>query len=187
MSTPDTLVHSFPAGFTSTANVGTAASGVTAVESRTGWIGCTRLSFTAKALSDISGAAAQGIGALLYTLPAGCQVISSSRVKLTAGSFAGNTAVANARVGLGTTIATGAVSVLNGTAGFMNLLTEQTIASVGTFTVDKTLGPTAGANLVIESAGAKTVHLNVAATWAAALVAPTVTGEVTIWWTFMGA
>lgn len=190
MSTPDQLVHSFPAGITTagpmatTQNVGTAASGVTATEFGTGRIHNTLLAFTAKALTPTIPADAEGVGALLYTFPAGVILIHACRLKCTAGSFGSATNAAD--VGLGTVIATLDVSVLSGTATFEDLITGQTVADVSSFVLDKTTIPTAGAPKVIEAAGAHTVHLNAAATWNAASTG-TVTGSVELVWSFLGA
>lgn len=167
-----------------TANVGTAGTNCTAVEFGDGTNHITQLTLTAVALTAIAGADL-GIGALIYTFPAGVVVVKAVQMNMTAGTFAGDTGIA-ADVGVGSVIATNAVTVLGGTAGFEDYVTGQTVADVASFVSRKTTIPTAAVSKVIESGDAHTVHLNVAAAWAATGT-PTVTGTVIIHWEFSSA
>lgn len=85
-------------------------------------------------------------------------------------------------VGLGTTIASGAVAVLGGTAAFENILTGQTAADCnGTATK-----AVVGTILATGASDSKAIYLNVADGWAASgETACPVTGTVVIEWTFM--
>jgi hypothetical protein len=92
---------------------------------------------------------------------------------------------ATADIGLGTVIASGAVSVLGGTATFENILTGQTAANAsGTPTVKTVVNQ----HLAIEAAGAHTVHLNIADTWAdtaGADLTGDIAGTVVIKWSLL--
>ena len=89
-------------------------------------------------------------------------------------------------VGLGTVIASGVVSVLSGTATFENIMTGQTFNDCnGTAEVKTTVATSSPFALVVETADAHTVYLNVADTWAGADDI-TGTGTIIIDWTFLG-
>ncbi len=167
------------------ANLGTPGTGVTAVEIGDGYNHTTILTVSS-VLPAIAGGAALGVGKLLYTLPAGAEVYKTSYMSMAITQIQGHINADTPKVGLGTVIASGAVAVLNGTATFMDLITEQTAANcTGTATV-KTVGPTAGIPLVTEAAGSKAVYFNAAATWAASGDAAAIlAGTVVIQWQFM--
>lgn len=136
------------------------------------------------ALPDIAGGASLAVGRLLYTFPAGPIIVHGAHMNVALQETEGNITADTPDIGLGTTIASGAVAVLGGTAAFENILTGQTAADCdGTATVK-----TVHCELVIESSGDHTVYLNVADGWAAsgdngALFA----GTVTLKWSYMGA
>ncbi len=115
-------------------------------------------------------AAALGVGNIIYTFPAGQHlelVYSFSNLSATAVGTA-TTGV----VGLGSVIASGAVSVLSGTSTFQGRITGQAIttgASGGT-AINALTAATAGIGTGISlnvAASVKNVFLNTAATWAA--------------------
>lgn len=168
-----------------TSNVGTAGTGVTAVHYGDG-IRNTAILTIASTLPAIAGGAALGVGKLIYTLPTGAVIVGAAYMSVgitqTQGHINSDTPV----VGLGTVVASGAVSVLSGTATFQSIITGTTATNcTGTATV-KTATPTAGVPLIIETAGAKTVYLNAAATWAASGdSAALIAGTVVINYTFM--
>jgi hypothetical protein len=167
-----------------TANVGTAATGVTAVEEGgDGSYHKTTLTVSST-LPAIAGGAALAVGKLLYTLPAGAHAVKVSYMSMALTAADGNIDADTPDVGVGTVIASGAVAVLGGTATFENLITGQTATNcTGTATV-KTIGPTAGTVLPIEAAGAHTIYFNVADTWAASgETACPISGTVVIEWT----
>lgn len=163
-------------------NAGVAASGVTAVE----W-GNSRQHVTVltvdTTLPAIAGGAALGVGKLLYTLPAGACVINSTKMSLAITQTEGNITADTPDGGIGTTIASGAVSVLSGTAAFENILTGQTFNDC-----NGTAETTAvGTQLVVQVGDNHTIYFNVADTWASdGDAGALLTGTVTIDWTFLG-
>jgi len=165
-----------------TGNVGTAATGVTATEQGDGYNHVTFLAIDTT-LGAIAGGAALGLGKLLYTLPAGVQMIEAAYMNVAITQSQGNITADTPEVGLGTVVASGAVSVLSGTATFENILTGQVATDCnGTPTV-KTLIPTANVPLIRQAGDAKTIYFNVADNWAASGdAAAAVTGDVTIVW-----
>ena len=169
---------------TSTKNIGTIATGstVTHIGDGTNMRAVITVNTT---LPAIAGGAALGVGKLLYTLPAGALIIKSAYMSIAITQTDDNITADTPDVGVGTVIASGVVSVLGGTATFESIITGQAAANCsGTATV-KTATPTAGVPLVIETAGAKTVYLNVADTWAASGdAAALLTGTVIIDYTF---
>ncbi len=169
----------------STANVGTAGTGVTAAEYGDGYAHTTVLTVNTT-LPAIAGGASLGVGKLMYTLPAGAQMLGSSYFSMAITQTTGHINANTPKVGLGQTIAVGAVSVLNGTAGFMDVVTEQTAANcTGTATVITAI-PTSGAAIISAAGGTKTVYFNVAAAWAASGdPAALLTGTVVLRWQFM--
>lgn len=170
---------------TTTSGVGTANAGTTAVEYGDGRMHQTVLTVSTT-LPAIAGGANLAVGKLLYTLPAGAHIIESAYMSVAITQSEGNINADTPDVGLGTVIGTGAVATLDGTATFEDIITGQTAANcTGTATV-KTAIPTANVPLVIEAAGAKTIHLNVADGWAASGdAAAALAGTVVINWRTM--
>ena len=168
---------------TSTSNNGTVGTGVTAVEYGYGYNHTTVLTIST-VLPSIAGGASLGVGNLIYTLPAGVQIIEGSYITMaitqTQGHINANTPV----VGLGTVIASGAVSVLSGTATFQNILTGATAANcTGTPTVSAAACTASPFSLVRLAGDAKTIYFNSAAAWAASGdAAATLVGTVTLNW-----
>lgn len=164
---------------------GTAGTGVTAVEYGNGRDIVTVLTLTNLTYA-ITGAVSLGLGKLIYTFPAGAHVHEASYMRV---ALQG-TGVVNTDtpvVGIGSVIATGAVSVLSGTATFQDYIAGQTATNCnGSFTT-KTAVATAGALTGIsinEAASVKNVHLNIADAWAGADTI-TLNGVVTLKWTIM--
>lgn len=133
-------------------------------------------------LGAIAGGANLGLGKLLYTFPAGAILIESSYMSIAIQETQGNITADTPDVGLGTTVASGAVALLSGTAAFENVLTGQTAADCdGTPTV-----ATVATTLVIPAASNHTLYLNVADGWAASGdAAAIISGRVVINWRFM--
>lgn len=164
---------------------------VTFNEYSTGKDVVTRLTLTNFVIGAFTpAAAALGIGSLLYTYPAGQHlelVYGFSSLVLTAAGTA-----VNADVGLGSVVASGAVSVLSGTSTFEDRLTGQTIAtaSTGGAAASALLGATAGIGTGIAlnvAASVKDVFLNAAGTWNANNLGNlTASGVITLKWTVMG-
>lgn len=162
-------------------DVGEANTGVTATEYGAGRNRTTVLSFTDLALPDVADNAASAVGVLLYTLPDGAQLITSSFMNI---GLTLDDAVQTDTpdVGLGTTIATGSVATLDGTAAFENIMTGQTFAGVDG-TAEEHMVATTLANTSTDD---KTIHLNAADTWANTTTQGlTATGIVVINWTVM--
>ena len=107
------------------ANVGTAETGVTAVEYGDGYHHLTELTVSTT-LPAIAGGADLAVGKLLYTFPAGVIAVNVSHMSLAIQQTEGNITADTPDGGLGTVIASGAVAVLSGTATFENILTGQT-------------------------------------------------------------
>jgi hypothetical protein len=164
-------------------DIGTAATGVTASEMVSGRDHTTILTLST-ALPAIAGGANLAVGKLLYTMPAGEILIKSTYMSVALTAANGNIDADTPDVGIGTVIGSGAVAVLGGTATFEDLLTGQTASNcTGTATV----AAVATAKHML-TAGAHTVHLNVADGWAASgETACPVTGTVTINWQRMDA
>lgn len=138
----------------------------------------TKLTLTDFAVGSSTGAAALGFGALLYTLPAGVQKVNAVYQSVALTGAAGITAD-TPEIGLGTVVASGAVSVLGGTATFEDILEGSAVADCnGTANIDSDLA----VNQLVATGGAKTVYLNLADTWAAA-GAVTATGTIVLEWT----
>jgi hypothetical protein len=161
-------------------NVGTAASGVIATEFGDKYQHVTVLDIQTT-FPAIAGGANLAVGKLLYTLPAGGAVIQASRISVAIDGAAAIQAD-TPDIGLGTTIASGAVAVLSGTAAFENVLTGQTMTNCnGTAST-----ATVGTQLVIADADSHAIYLNVADGWAAGGdAAADVRGRVVIHWRYL--
>jgi len=165
-----------------TVNLGTANTGTTAAEYGDGIQHTTVLAVNTT-LPAITGGAAQGVGKLLYTLPAGAEVIDVSYMNIAITQSEGNINADTPAVGLGSVIATGAISDFTGHATFDDLITGQTAADCnGTATV-KTI---ADQIFVSEAAGSKAINFNAANTWAASGdSAAAISGTVVLHWKFI--
>lgn len=167
------------------ANNGTANTNCTAVHYGDG-INVTAVITITNAVITVGTSEDLATGTLIYTLPAGACLINSAYMSV---AIAGvSTTNDTPDVGLGTVIGVGAVTTLDGTGTFENIITGQTAADTnGTATV-KAAGPTAAAPLEITTAGAHTVHVNAADGWGAnADQAGTLNGTVVINYTRLAA
>ena len=169
------------------ANVGVSAA-TSVKEYGDGYNHTTVLTCTGLALPQPTGGSALGVGDLVYTFPAGAVILDSAymNVDVTIGAA---TKTDEADIGLGSVIATGAVSVLGGSPTFEDIITGQLLADVdGTDPVPVAAIPTVGAPLFIASGDAHTVHFNVASDWADAEVAAQdleYTGVIVLNWKFV--
>jgi hypothetical protein len=162
-------------------NNGTAATGVTAVEYGDGHYHKTVLTVDTT-LPAIAGGADLAVGKLLYTLPAGAIIVRGSYISLAIQQTDGNIDADTPDGGLGTTIASGAVAVLSGTAAFENIMTGQTFDDCDGTAEVKTINT----ELVIEASGDHTVYFNVADGWAASGdAAAGLSGTVVLLWEFV--
>jgi hypothetical protein len=151
----------------------------------------TVLTLTNFVVGALAGAgAALGIGNIVAVYPAGnhLELLDYASLNL---KCAG-TAVA-AKLGLGSVIASGAVSVLSGTATFQDRLTAMTVTTdpAGGTAVESLVAPTAGIGLGISlnvTGSIKNIFLNAAGTWNANNTGNlTASGTITLKWTKMGA
>lgn len=172
---------------TNISNVGTvnALTGLTVAEYGNETNHKTVLTLDEVEIGSPAGAASLGFGKLMYTLPAGACIVKASKFNLSLqGTGTVNTDTPD--VGLGTVVASGAVAVLSGTATFENIMTGQTFNDCnGTAEVVTALATSSPFALIIETAGAHTIYLNVADGWAGA-DSITGSGTITIEWDFIG-
>lgn len=149
----------------------------------------TLLTLSGLSLGNSADNASLGTGGLIYTFPAGVIQVHGAYMSVgVTASQAEHQAQADVEFGLGTVVASGAVSVLGGTATFESILIgDGALTDVnGTATLKSGVPTVSPFVLTIPAAGAHTVYLNVAAAWvdaAAGVSALTATGTVTIDWT----
>lgn len=119
--------------------------------------------------AQAGAAAALGVGSAIYAFPASDQhlelVYSFDAISLTCAG----TAVSGGKLGLGSVVASGAISVLSGTSTFQDRLTGTTVptASTGGAATSAIFAATAGigTGIALNGTGAvKTIYLNYAAT-----------------------
>jgi hypothetical protein len=176
---------------TSGAGTVTEALTTTAAEHGSGIDHLTVLTCTAFTVGTTADNAALGIGASLYTFPAGTILVDSTSM---VGSLTATMDVTTdtPEVGLGTVIASGVVSVLSGTATFEDLLDGNASGTGGDTVAPDVAGTTFyktssfTAPICIKTSGGKshTVFLNAADTWADVTTAGllTFTGVITLKW-----
>lgn len=166
------------------ANIGTIpiGAGISVVENGTGTHHVTTLTLTNFNLGAIPGAANLALGELIYTLPAGSQVISVTNMGI---ALQGDAPVQadTPEVGIGSVAASGAVAVLGGTATFEDIVIGTAAADAnGTVTRLLTL-PTSGSPYLTDGTGVKAIHLNIADGWSGASASILATGTIAIEWT----
>lgn len=165
-------------------NVGTANTGVTAVEYGDGFYHHTILTISKVDALTVGDNVNLGVGYKIYDFPTGQIVVRSASFKavaLTAGDAATKTDTPD--VGLGTTVASGAVAVLSGTAAFENILTGQTATNCNGAAINAVVGTI----LAIADGDSHSVYLNAADGWADSTDQTVdLAGEVHLVWSFMG-
>jgi len=162
---------------------GVPAAGWTAVEEGDGHYHRTTLT-PVTTIPAIAGGASLGIGKLAYTFPPGDILVEASKLATALTQSLTNVGADTPDVGLGTTIASGAVAVLGGTAAFENIHTGQTATNVTGTALNSVLGT----QLVIKAADSHNVYLNVADGWAASGdPAVALTGQVVLVWRVIAA
>ena len=167
---------------TATANLGAVETGSTAVERGDSANHVTVLTVDT-ALPAIAGGDDLAVGKLLYTFPAGVVVVKSATMSLAIQQVDENITADTPDGGLGTTIGSGSVAVLGGTAAFENILAGQEFNDCDGTAEVKTLQTP----LVIEAADDHTVYFNVADDWAASGdAAAGLAGTVAIEWSLLG-
>ena len=162
-------------------NVGTVADGSSVVEYGNGVFHQSVITVDTT-LGDIPGGAALGLGKLVYTFPDGALDVKSTYMSIALTQTDGYITADTPYVGVGTVVASGVIADLTGTATFDLLLENQAAADCnGTATVKHL-----ATSLVIATADAHTVYLNVADTWAASGDdACLLTGTIILEWTFV--
>lgn len=174
----------FGADMLTTTNVGTANTGVTAIEEGNGSKHVTKLTISQADAFDIADNAALADGYLIYTFPAGNCIITNAYMSVGVTTAEAVSQTDTPDVGLGTVIATGAVATLDGTPTFEDIITGQTAADAnGTATV-----AAAAPEFLIKTGDAHTLHVNIADTWAddtGADLTTDLAGTVVIEWTFL--
>lgn len=167
---------------THTTGVGTVGTNVVATEYGNGKHHLTLLTLTAVAVT-VGDNASLGVGALIYTFPAGACYLHATHGSL-AMTMEDIEKSDTPEMAIGTVIATGAVSVLGGTATFEDI--GGTVVLADTNGAASIFEQTTVGDLIIAASEAHTVHVNFADTWAN--VADTdsgVTGTVWLDWTLM--
>ena len=168
----------------------TAGTGVTMTEYGDGRNITTTCSFTALSLGTPTASSSTAHGALILTLPANCILINSviCKVGLTVGGVTTDTP----DVGLGTTIATGAQSVLSGVgATAEDIITGQTwnkaLDGTSDYFATVVSGVTTEGVFLVASAGTgQKIHLNAADGWASGVTGNlTATGYIVINYTLV--
>ena len=171
-----------------TVSAGTAGVGVTAVTHGDGYNMVTVLTMAGAVLPAITGGGAQAVGLKVFTFPAGVTRAKCTHMDIGITQSEGNIDADTPEVGVGSDIATGAVSVLNGTTEFDDYVVEQTATNCTGTKTDKSEDTSPAGLKLNEAGGNKTVHLNVADTWAASGdLAATLSGDIHLEWTFLGA
>ena len=173
---------------TSPSNTGTAGTGVTALEYGGSHNHVTTLTL-ASVLPAITGDTAEAEGFLAYTFPAGVIVVNSVHMDVSITQSQGNIDADTPEVGIGSLIATGAVSDLTGTAGFDDYVAQSNAANCTGTKTDLT-EITASGNRLIAAGGVHTLHFNAADLWDASAggdTAPALAGDIWIDWRFLGA
>ena len=129
----------------------------------------------------ITGGGAEAQGVALGTLPAGDIIVRNVYIDLDLNEDDGNNTADTPDLGIGTTVASGAVATLDGTPAFENIMTGQTMDDCNE--TDEEFGE--ARFLLIKAADSHIVYLNVADTWAGAEDNLQATGSVVIEWSFL--
>ena len=169
------------AGTITTLNVGTVPGTVTAVEYGDGYNHVTVLTVTAAVLVPDIPADDEEVGALIYTFPAGVHRVNMTHLEITAASVAADSA--NADLGCGSTLAAGDGATLQASTD-EDFIDGLVVADMTSPSVNVT---EAGDGTIFASGDSKAFHINVASGWSGTNADPSITGTVTIAWTFMGA
>jgi hypothetical protein len=163
------------------ANVGAVGTSVTAVENGDGKSHVTTLTITNKAYT-IGDNQNLGIGSIIYTLPAGTQMVEACYISVGLTATDAANAANTPEVGVGTTIGTGAITAV--TTTMEDIFEGDAMANcTGTAYVLAKL-PTANVPLLFQTGGTKDIFLNFAAAWSDNTVqTATVSGTVVLKWT----
>lgn len=172
-------------GFFARVALGTPGANTTVLEYSTGRDFTSVITLGPGFTYAVAGAAAEAIGKLIYTLPAGAQICSAASLSVSL-QGTGTVDADTPEIGIGSLIASGA----NATLGAVGATAEDYIAGVAVAdcngTVTNALAVPSPASLpgINVVGGVKLIHLNIADTWAGADTV-TATGTVVIRWTLM--
>ncbi len=138
-----------------------------------------KLTMTSFVIGTIVSSTSLGIGASMYTLPAGALIVDQATLT---GSIvtSGSTKTGTPEIGIGTVIASGAVAVLSGTQTFQNVMSGSASGGSGTGSDASSLAPDLNSTTfqkislstitpMIKASGgqARALFLNAAAAWGA--------------------
>ena len=169
-----------------TDNVGSTPGTVSAVEFGDGYNHVTRLTVTAAVFVVDVPANVEEVGALIYTFPTGVHRVNATHMDITAVALETNDP-ADCILACGSTLAAGD-TVTFGVATDEDFIDgvayDVTTLNAGTATVVAEVGD----GTIFLTGDSKLFHINTAGTWTDAVAAgeATVTGTVTIYWTFLG-
>ena len=173
---------------TTDANIGTNAA-TSVKEYGDGFNHITVLTATALAVPAITEGAATAVGDLIYTFPAGAIILEAVYMNIAVNLDGTDQDAITADLGIGSTIATGAVGLLDTTRGFEDMLSGQSVLCDGAAAVVFAKQSSAGGPMFIASGDDHTVHVNYAnAAWAAQSDGDgtgTYTGVVILIWKFL--
>lgn len=135
----------------------------------------TQITVTAPLAITLGATGARAGGVKILDMPACLAAIQAARIKLAGGTLSDPAATGTAgEIGLGTTIASGAVAVLGGTAAFENILEGGVPAALGNIAAGGSLAPYLG------GAGSRAAVGNGSAPWAIHLNASTTLGTAAL-------
>ena len=176
------------AAITTDANLGTSAA-TSVKEYGDGFDHVTVLTATALAVPAITEGAATAVGDLIYTFPAGAIILDSVYMSIAVNLNGTDQDAIVADLGIGTTIATGAVGLLDTTAAFEDMLSGQPVTVNGVAAATTAKQSTAGGPMFIATGDDHTVHVNYAnGAWAAQSDGDgtgVYTGTVVLIWKFL--
>ena len=166
--------------FLTASNSGVAATGVTAEEFGDDYQHVTKL--TIAAFTQATASAALAFGRKIYDFPIGHIKVNRALMKITISS---PTQTVVGELALGTVVASLAAATTGGTATFENIIdgTANTATSLaGALTV---INKAAEADVPDGSSTALDLYLNAAGTWTATENL-TISGEITLFWDYLG-
>ncbi len=161
-------------------NAGTAGTNVTAVHSGDG-VNITVTLTLLNVVVTVGDSASLGLGALIYTLPAGNLTLHNSYMEIDLSAI--TQTAETPELGLGSVIASGVITELTGTQEDYSLGTPAMDDSNGTAKIAYTVN-----DINILTGGTKTVHANLALAWGAnADASGLLNGTVVLQYTFNAA
>jgi hypothetical protein len=156
---------------------------VVSKEKTDGINGVTVLTLSSFAVGSIPDNASLGFGAVFCTISSSVSTQVVKRVTLDVGLTGAVSVTAQTPVvGVGSTVASGAVSVLSGSTAFENYFAGEAVADIAGTRLLKSKVP---GTVEVSSGGGHAMYLNTAAAWAdvASTGAMTANGTITIEWT----